>query len=133
MSSKFALFHSKSPFKLHFMAYKAQNRSYKVFRNIKLVKLCFPPKKNRRIFPPPIDFPKWGGEGGEGRESCLHPIKIFKRKTLQSWNHLNATKCPIFLKSDFRFPLHRLPLKGLWPPPFTSNNQTIVDQVIALA
>ena len=35
----------------------------------------------------------------------------------QSWNQLNATNCPNFLRPDFSFMAHYcLPLKGLWTP-----------------
>ena len=51
----------------------------------------------------------------------------------QSRNHLNATNSPNFLKPDFSFPPHCLPLKeSLNPSGQSDNNLTIVDQVIVL-
>ena len=62
----------------------------------------------------------------------LHPYLVARA---ESWNHLNTTNCPNFLKPFISAycPLYCLPLKGFWTFQFIGNNLTHVYQIIALA
>ena len=56
--------------------------------------------------------------------------KVGGRHSLE--NYLNATNSLNFLKSEFIFPLHCLPLGSYNPSVQSDNNLTIADQVIVL-
>ena len=71
-----------------------------------------------------------------GAKQCFlhHNLQNLMTSPLKvSWNHLNGTNSPNFLKFDVSLPLHCLLLKGLLIPLLIHNNLTKVDQVTALA